>query len=695
MRQWATPRTLLIAAVALCITAALAATGGNAPPATQNAPASAGAGNSNTQTASDNAASSDAKEPATEVQIYDVADLVTVPGYFSSDTAVAPATVPLESPQPKPYRQVMEGDPPQAHPTRLDLLIALIREQIDPECWTPNGTVGRVQANGSRLTIVNTPANHKRIARLLENLRRAYTGAPLNIDARWLLADDKQLAALRPGSPAPGEIDPAAAKDLPVAYRASVSCFSDQPAAIHSGPTKSCSVFATPIVSEYAVANAVNVEDIQGGLVMQFWPVLSPDGRDVTLDLHADIGLPREGGTIPLVNASRLKPTTAPAVPLEQLDRLDFDVVSFKTTTHLPLGKPMLVSTVPAPRANGKWLCLVVQVSRKEPPPATPAPAPPVTKDGEGAPTLYTSVYSVADLRVPKDYPFPPFKPSPLSLSGIDPSGVDWGPSGIPSGAWSPGPIDWVESLTATIKTIAPDDWVPNGQVGILSTVGSNVVITQTEANHKAIGQLLEKMRRTQPRRIVGIESQWLLLDAKQLAELEAGPNAGAPAVVNLAAPRNQPQTLAAQSMPCFDGQTVYMIAGRMQTYLCNAVPIVSESAVANAPAIAKYFSGGMLEIQPVLDPRSQEVTLAVRAQFHGPQDKWEKIQLVDTHGMEAMRAAALPIESLDRLSTTSASIRTNVRLRMGKQTVVGVVNSPELGQDKVLALVIRVTEQK
>ncbi|MGO8750995.1 MAG: hypothetical protein ACLQNE_34045, partial [Thermoguttaceae bacterium] len=467
MRPWPTPQTLLVVAVSLCIAAALAATGGEVPPATQNTADSAG----------DNAASPDAQQPTAEAQIYDVTDLVAAPGYLASETAVSPVDAPLESP---PQRQNVPGAaPPQAPPTRVEALVALIREQIDPDSWWPNGQVGRIQANGSRLTIVCTPADHKLIARLLEDLRRAYPGPPLNIDARWLLADDKQLASLRPGSPAPGEIDPAAARDLTVLYRAGVSCFNDHPATVHSGPARAYSVYVTPVVSETAVAHQVEVEEIQGGVVLQLRPVLLPNGRDVILDLHADLGLPREGGTIPLVDASKLKSTTAPAVAVEQVDRLDFDVVSFKTTTRLPLGKPMLVSTAPAPQGKGNWLCLVVKVTRKAQPPqpAAPAsaPAPLGIKHNDDSPMLYTRVYGLADLRVPRDYPFPQFKPTPFSEMAT--GGGGGGGGGIFAAPDAPGnnppPPDPFQTLLLTIQNTDPDSWKPNGQVGALSTLGS------------------------------------------------------------------------------------------------------------------------------------------------------------------------------------------------------------------------------
>jgi hypothetical protein len=106
----------------------------------------------------------DELENETAVRIYDVRDLVESDMAMRSgvrSSAAAPTTGPDQS---TPEDRYIES---------LEELTYLIKDTTDPESWRDaGGTIGAIHDFNGLLVITQTPVNHERIRKLLDELRR-------------------------------------------------------------------------------------------------------------------------------------------------------------------------------------------------------------------------------------------------------------------------------------------------------------------------------------------------------------------------------------------------------------------------------------------------------------------------------------------------------------------------------------------
>jgi hypothetical protein len=105
----------------------------------------------------------DLESGGTTLRLYDVRDLVESDMAVRSRVSISQAAT-MPTTQPTPEERYGES---------LDQLNRVIEETIDPESWRDaGGTIGSIQDFNGMLIISHTPANHARIAKLLEELRR-------------------------------------------------------------------------------------------------------------------------------------------------------------------------------------------------------------------------------------------------------------------------------------------------------------------------------------------------------------------------------------------------------------------------------------------------------------------------------------------------------------------------------------------
>lgn len=140
-------------------------------------------------------ASDDAIRKHTALAIYDVRDLIIeIPDYDEVPTIDLQSV--LQSTQgggggrsPFQNDQGQDNAIQTAREERLDAIIQIIQDNIDPEGWIDTGgTTGKIHrlVNQGQLIITNTPRNHREIDGFLSKLR-AQRAMQINVETRFLL----------------------------------------------------------------------------------------------------------------------------------------------------------------------------------------------------------------------------------------------------------------------------------------------------------------------------------------------------------------------------------------------------------------------------------------------------------------------------------------------------------------------------
>lgn len=240
------------------------------------------------------------------------------------------------------------------------------------------------------------------------------------------------------------------------------------------------------------------------------------------------------------------------------------------------------------------------------------------------------------------------------------------------------------------LRTIHGEPWADEGGRAQIERVGALFVITQTEAAHQQIQQLLEQFRRA--RRMVSIEARWLLLSSDALARLTG----------NRAKPRAVPQPVdlaafQAPDMPwaqiyhgrinCFDRQTVYLASGSVEVYTVDSEPVVAENAVGWDPTNDAVLFGIFLEATPSITAERNEATVNLRTVVS------EKGNAQRTTTVEAATSeGGVAKAEIDKPTFVVHTFRTTARLPLDTPVLLGGITSPQALDGKILCLILEVS---
>jgi hypothetical protein len=237
----------------------------------------------------------------------------------------------------------------------FDGVIEAIVSTIDPTTWDTVGGPGSIATlQPSMLIISQTAAAHRKIEKLLEDLRAQNPGArTVTIHATWLLLDQQQRDALLGAAGKPTRIDPKALAELAAktpGYLGAITCFSGQTVHVAAGRSRSAVVGAIPVVGGDAVGYQPIVSNPVSGVVLQVTPVLVPDRQGAIIDVHSVVcsESTTEQTRLPGPEAAEAKgkidAKPAPAgVGQFTLDRVETVVAQLATTLKVPLNEPTLV----------------------------------------------------------------------------------------------------------------------------------------------------------------------------------------------------------------------------------------------------------------------------------------------------------------------------------------------------------------
>ena len=241
---------------------------------------------------------------------------------------------------------------------------AAVRGTSDPKValWKDECGPATIEFIYQGLLVTQTARGHERIEAFLDAVRKHRLGGPLvTVEARWVLVDEAKAGDF---ADAPKEITEDVLKkaEARVLYRGRIMGFDRQRVHLGSGEMSVYVADAEPAVIE----GAVGADPVLGvgfsGALLEVRPVLAPGAAEVVLDLHSEItevGRMREkplpdfgqaGGT-----GRNMKVT---------IDFPEMALHRFRTTTRVPLGKPVLIGGMTAPDTAGKKVVyLVVTVS--------------------------------------------------------------------------------------------------------------------------------------------------------------------------------------------------------------------------------------------------------------------------------------------------------------------------------------------
>ncbi len=279
-----------------------------------------------------------------------------------------------------------------------------------------------------------------------------------------------------------------------------------------------------------------------------------------------------------------------------------------------------------------------------------------------------------------------------LAQQGPRPAAMGGGALGNPRAGFR---ISWGPLMNAITSLIEPESWDENGGEGSLQPIGGALAVNNTEAVHKKITEFFAALRReTDNLRTLAIDAQWLLLDETQLRGLNI---AGAKEAGTAAQAREQLASLPASvqrtraRITCFNGQTVHLISGHLETKIQGAIPVVGGTEPGYQPTIALPHLGTLLQITALMLPGDDGV-------------------LVDLHSLatrsnrepQAVRLGGdgqFPNVQVDRTDTEAQQLATALRVPAGRPVLVGGMNfasqeraAERDATDRQLYLVIEVT---
>ena len=297
--------------------------------------------------------------------------------------------------------------------------------------------------------------------------------------------------------------------------------------------------------------------------------------------------------------------------------------------------------------------------------------------------------YDLTELfRVPRNYPLPP---------GMAPSshmGQAWrnaaagaesmfgGPSGMAPGGFGgemgmptqPPNTDTVVSLI--VGTVAPETWrETGGALGSARLLGTRLVVSQTEANHKQIEDLLNGIRdEGGGAYLVRVNAYWVQFTPEDLREI-AGKSTDAAAAATL---KEVPEALLSDAKLYssgqtlgFNGQTVHVASGRANTIVTGIEPIVAQQAVGYKLETATVQSGVALQVTPQVLREGKMISLDLHSIVTELDDA---APLPDPRVLGQDGPTTKPIEQAigNRSRVASQEFSTTARVPVGKKVLIG-----------------------
>jgi len=288
----------------------------------------------------------------TVVKMYRVGELVELIKNFPLDPP------PLQFPQNTGGGNIFP-DRVTTRQQRMQDIIRLIETVIEADTWKDQGgVVGSISTLSSRsmIVVLHTPAVHKRIGELLDQLRHELRlDASITIDAHWVMATTEQAAKWRAGEAVGLDIlkDPKALHSC-----ARAMAMDAQTVSVAGGQLATEVTAAQPVTSENVAAMAFTTDQARLGIGLEITPRLSEDRHWLIVDVSSTV-TERTGGKEATRPAQRLGGDLDILYALEKPPHQEQKLTQ---TVRLPLGTPKFVGgmTLEPGKTDGKELCLIL-----------------------------------------------------------------------------------------------------------------------------------------------------------------------------------------------------------------------------------------------------------------------------------------------------------------------------------------------
>jgi hypothetical protein len=223
---------------------------------------------------------------------------------------------------------------------------------------------------------------------------------------------------------------------------------------------------------------------------------------------------------------------------------------------------------------------------------------------------------------------------------------------------------------------VDPPSWSTVGGNATLAALGGSLVVSQTPANHAQLEDFLAKLRSdNSSSQTVTVEARWLSLDSQQVRELIDGGNLGGPFPAEVERYRGR--------LTCFNGQTVHIVSGRLQTVMQGAIPVVGDTQAAYQPQLLKPHIGAMLQVTPTLLPDGAGAIVDVRSIVTRADPPPQSVGLYDSQAIAAITETSpervLPTVQVDRLNIATQQLATTLRVALNRPTLVGGLTFPAI----------------
>ncbi|HTU24150.1 MAG TPA: hypothetical protein VMF30_02055 [Pirellulales bacterium] len=234
---------------------------------------------------------------------------------------------------------------------------------------------------------------------------------------------------------------------------------------------------------------------------------------------------------------------------------------------------------------------------------------------------------------------------------------------------------------------VAPNTWDEVGGSGSISAMGSALVISQTAAIHAEVKDLLDQLRREQPKvQALTIKARWVSSDASLLAALKQAEDPKKPAAERRAPSREEVERILANKIryegqiTCFNGQTVYVVSGRMETVLQGGIPVVGGGVPAYQATVLTPQLGALLQVTASGLPGDEAALLNLRSSVARGDEPRKPVKFLEGGVGDQ---SDLPAVQVDRLNVAVQQFATTVRVPYGQPMLVGGMTFP--GRDETV----------
>ena len=267
-----------------------------------------------------------------------------------------------------------------------------------------------------------------------------------------------------------------------------------------------------------------------------------------------------------------------------------------------------------------------------------------------------------------------------------------------------------IDSLIDTITaTISPQEWDSVGGPASIKSLGASLVVSAPIDLHDKIGALLDLFRkRWGSLRTVSLQAHWLWLSEEQLAaglSDAAPPVEGKPAAFGAVSEAGWKKLRDAATvnaklrrgyhavLTCYNGQTVYALAGGQQLVVAGMTPVVGGGgdkggASAYHPNVQTIQEGAALQITPIATRTAKFVVADVHSRVNllaGPAEKLAAAAAKDAPVGEAAQV----VTAIDRPVLQSQRLSTTLRLPADRPTLIGGMSFQLPGGDANLYLFV------